>query len=49
VRIGTAEIYRQVERVPEVLDSVVVGQNWQDDVRVLLFVVLRDGVALDEH
>ncbi len=48
VRIGTAEIYRQVERVPEVLDSVVVGQHWQDDVRVLLFVVLRDGVALDE-
>lgn len=48
VRIGTAEIYRQVERVPEVLDSVVVGQNWQDDVRVVLFVVLRDGVALDE-
>ena len=48
VRIGTAEIYRQVERVPEVLDSVVVGQNWQDDVRVVLFLVLRDGVALDE-
>ena len=48
VRIGTAEIYRQVERVPEVLDSVVVGQNWADDVRVVLFVVLRDGVALDE-
>ena len=48
VRIGTAEIYRQVERVPEVLDSVVVGQQWQDDVRVVLFVVLRDGVALDE-
>jgi len=48
VRIGTAEIYRQVERVPEVLDSVVVGQAWQDDVRVVLFVVLRDGVALDE-
>lgn len=48
VRIGTAEIYRQVERVPEVLDSVVVGQSWQDDVRVVLFVVLRDGVTLDE-
>ena len=48
VRIGTAEIYRQVERVPEVLDSVAVGQSWQDDVRVVLFVVLRDGVALDE-
>ena len=48
VRIGTAEIYRQVELLPEVLDSVVVGQNWQDDVRIVLFVVLRDGVALDE-
>ena len=49
VRIGTAEIYRQVERVPEVVDSVVVGQTWQDDVRVVLFVVLRAGVALDER
>jgi acetoacetyl-CoA synthetase len=48
VRIGTAEIYRQVERIPEVVDSVVVGQTWQDDVRVVLFVVLRAGVALDE-
>lgn len=47
VRIGTAEIYRQVEQVPEVLDSVVVGQNWQDDVRVILFVVLREGLDLD--
>ena len=48
VRIGTAEIYRQVEQVPEVLDSVVVGQNWQDDVRVILFVVLREGLDLDD-
>jgi len=48
VRIGTAEIYRQVERVPEVLDSVVVGQAWQEDVRVVLFVVLREGVELDD-
>ena len=48
VRIGTAEIYRQVERVPEVVDSVVVGQTWQDDVRVVLFVVLRAGRMLDE-
>lgn len=47
VRIGTAEIYRQVERVPEVLESIVIGQQWDDDVRVVLFVVLRDGVALD--
>ena len=48
VRIGTAEIYRQVERIDEVLDSVVIGQDWQDDVRVVLFVVLREGVALDD-
>ena len=48
VRIGTAEIYRQVDRVPEVLDSVAVGQSWQDDVRVVLFVILRDGLALNE-
>ncbi|KGE03938.1 acetoacetate--CoA ligase [Pseudohaliea rubra] len=48
VRIGTAEIYRQVERVEEVLDSVVIGQRQGDDVRVVLFLVLREGVALDE-
>ena len=48
VRIGTAEIYRQVEKVEAVLDSVAIGQQWQDDVRVVLFVRLRDGVALDE-
>ena len=47
VRIGTAEIYRQVERLPEVLESVAIGQDWQGDVRVVLFVRLRDGVALD--
>ncbi len=49
VRIGTAEIYRQVEKLGEVLDSVVIGQQWQDDVRVVLFVVLRDGVKLDDE
>jgi acetoacetyl-CoA synthetase len=48
VRIGTAEIYRQVEQLDEVLESVVVGQDWQKDVRVVLFVRLRDGVVLDE-
>ncbi|WLH33280.1 acetoacetate--CoA ligase [Pseudomonas sp. FP2196] len=48
VRIGTAEIYRQVEKIPEVLDSVAIGQQWQDDVRVVLFVRLKDGVTLDE-
>jgi acetoacetyl-CoA synthetase len=48
VRIGTAEIYRQVEQLDEVLESVVVGQDWQKDVRVVLFVRLRDGLVLDE-
>ncbi len=47
VRIGTAEIYRQVEQVPEVLESIVVGQDWERDVRVVLFVRLRDGVTLN--
>ena len=49
VRIGTAEIYRQVERIPEVLESIVIGQQWGDDVRVVLFVVLRAGVELDDN
>ena len=47
VRIGTAEIYRQVEKLDQVLESIAIGQRWDDDVRVVLFVVLRDGVALD--
>lgn len=49
VRIGTAEIYRQVEQLDEVLDSIAVGQKWKDDVRVVLFVVLREDVELDEQ
>ncbi|WP_285274648.1 acetoacetate--CoA ligase [Halopseudomonas bauzanensis] len=48
VRIGTAEIYRQVERIEAVMESVAIGQQWQGDVRVVLFVLLRDGVELDE-
>ena len=48
VRIGTAEIYAQVEQIPEVLEALCIGQTWQHDVRVVLFVRLRDGVALDE-
>jgi acetoacetyl-CoA synthetase len=48
VRIGTAEIYRQVEQLPEVVESLVIGQDWERDVRVVLFVRLREGVALDE-
>ena len=48
VRIGTAEIYRQVERLPEVVESLVVGQDWEGDVRIVLFVRLREGLTLDE-
>ncbi len=48
VRIGTAEIYRQVEQLDEVLESVVVGQDAGHDVRVVLFVRLRDGLTLDD-
>jgi acetoacetyl-CoA synthetase len=48
VRIGTAEIYRQVEKLDEIVESIAIGQNWDDDVRVILFVVLRPGIALDD-
>jgi acetoacetyl-CoA synthetase len=48
VRIGTAEIYRQVETIEVVLESIVVGQSWQDDVRVILFVVLRENALLTD-
>ncbi|HNR23250.1 MAG TPA: acetoacetate--CoA ligase [Steroidobacteraceae bacterium] len=48
VRIGTAEIYRQVEQLPEVLESLAIGQQWEGDVRVVLFVRLREGVTLDD-
>jgi acetoacetyl-CoA synthetase len=47
VRIGTAEIYRQVEQASEVVESLVIGQDWDNDVRVVLFVKLRDGLTLD--
>ena len=49
VRIGTAEIYRQVEKIDEVLESIAVGQRWQDDERVVLFVRLREGLELDQE
>jgi acetoacetyl-CoA synthetase len=49
VRIGTAEIYRQVEQVDGVKESICVGQDWDGDVRVILFVVLQDGWALDDN
>jgi acetoacetyl-CoA synthetase len=48
VRIGTAEIYRQVEQLDEVIESIVVGQDWDHDVRVVLFVVLRESSYLDD-
>jgi acetoacetyl-CoA synthetase len=47
VRIGTAEIYRQVEKLDEVLESLAIGQDWNNDVRVVLFVRLREGLSLD--
>jgi acetoacetyl-CoA synthetase len=49
VRIGTAEIYRQVETIPEVVDSIAVGQDWQGDERVVLFVVLKAGIKLNDR
>jgi acetoacetyl-CoA synthetase len=47
VRIGTAEIYRQVERLPQVLEALAIGQVWEGDVRVVLFVRLAEGIELD--
>jgi acetoacetyl-CoA synthetase len=49
VRIGTAEIYRQVEQLDEIADSLVVGQNWKNDVRVILFVQMAGGVELTDE
>ena len=48
VRIGTAEIYRQVEQLEEIVESLVIGQDWAGDVRVVLFVKLREDRALDD-
>lgn len=48
VRIGTAEIYNQVEELPEVVEAICIGQDWEGDVRVVLFVRLAEGVILDE-
>ncbi len=48
VRIGTAEIYRQVETLPQIKESIVIGQPWEGDTRVVLFVVMQDGEALTE-
>ncbi|WP_312222232.1 acetoacetate--CoA ligase [Rhizobium rhizoryzae] len=49
VRIGTAEIYNQVEQMPEVLEALCIGQDWDDDVRVILFVRLANGYTLDDN
>ena len=49
VRIGTAEIYRQVEKVEAVLEALCIGQDWKDDVRVVLFVRMKEGFTLDEN
>jgi acetoacetyl-CoA synthetase len=49
VRIGTAEIYRQLEQMEEVDDSVVVGQDWNNDIRVILFVKLAEGIELKDE
>ncbi len=48
VRIGTAEIYRQVERLPEIAESLVIGQDWEGDQRVVLFVRLQPGEEMSE-
>src|ERR1700730_2371887 len=48
VRIGTAEIYAQVEQIPEVLEAIAIGQDWDNDVRVVLFVRLAEGLLLDD-
>jgi acetoacetyl-CoA synthetase len=49
VRIGTAEIYSQVEQIPEVVEALAIGQDWDNDVRVVLFVRLKPGVSLDDE
>ena len=49
VRIGTAEIYRQVEQLDEIQEAIVVGQDWDNDTRVVLFVVLTEGLELTEQ
>jgi acetoacetyl-CoA synthetase len=48
IRIGTAEIYRQVEKLPQIAESIVIGQDWNNDVRVVLFVKLQPGSVLDD-
>ncbi len=47
VRIGTAEIYAQVEQIPEIVEAIAIGQEWERDVRIVLFVRLKEGAVLD--
>ena len=49
VRIGTAEIYRHVEQIEEIVESIVIGQDWDDDVRVVLFLILQPGLVLNDE
>ncbi len=49
VRIGTAEIYRQVEQIEEVTESIAIGQTWNKDIRIILFVILKENIILNEH
>ncbi|NVM19458.1 MAG: acetoacetate--CoA ligase [Candidatus Lokiarchaeota archaeon] len=48
VRIGTAEIYNVVEQIPEIADSLVIGQKWEGDIRIIMFVLLNDGFELND-
>jgi acetoacetyl-CoA synthetase len=48
IRIGTAEIYNQIEKLPEIAESLVIGQEWDNDVRIVLFVRLQPGITLDD-
>ena len=48
VRIGTADIYSQVEKFEEIVESIVIGQSWDYDIRIILFVVMRDGIPLND-
>jgi acetoacetyl-CoA synthetase len=48
VRIGTAEIYNVIEQLPEVADSLVIGQKWEGDIRIIMFVLLNEGYELNE-
>ncbi len=49
IRIGTAEIYRQVEQIEDVIEAIVIGQDWEGDTRLILFVRLKEGITLNEN